>query len=90
MKKTGIELITQERFEQIEIHGYTLGDDAKFNSDGQLIYAASVLTINNADLQFLNPPKNWDVDYWFRLIRKSHKERLVIAGALIAAEIDRM
>ena len=36
------------------------------------------------------PPIEWDWKVWDYMINKSYKERLIIAGALIAAEIDRI
>ena len=33
---------------------------------------------------------NWDEDLWQKMCNKSYKDRLIIAGALIAAEIDRL
>ena len=34
-------------------------------------------------------PPNWDEDWFTNLCGRPHKERLAIAGALLAAEIDR-
>lgn len=90
MKKSGVQLIAEERSEHFTKHNHTVEKDVKFNSEGQLAYAASVMTINNADLTFINPPKNWERVYWDKLIRKSYEERLVKAGSFIAAEIDRL
>ena len=35
-------------------------------------------------------PKNWDVQIWKKMLRKNRRDRLIIVGALVAAEIDRM
>jgi len=35
-------------------------------------------------------PQGWDESYFAKLLDKPYKERLVIAGALIAVEIDRL
>ena len=35
-------------------------------------------------------PNGWDQEIWEKMIRKPHQERLIIAGALIAAELDRL
>jgi hypothetical protein len=86
--KTGIELIAQERKEQIEKHGRTVRDDVRFNKVRQLASGAKRLIEINPDP--LNAPFDWDVDIWQKMCRKDYKERLVIAGALIAAEIDRL
>jgi hypothetical protein len=89
--KTGIELIAQERKEQIEKHGRTLESDAKINIGYTLSVAARSLIKSNP----FNPvngqrPLRWNEATWDRMIKKSYKERLIIAGALIAAEIDRL
>jgi hypothetical protein len=87
-KKTGIELIAQERAEQIEKHGRTVEQDAELNRSGQLMYAAKQL-ITERVIGF-NTPNNWDFDIFSKMICKPYKERLIIAAALIAAEIDRL
>jgi hypothetical protein len=87
---TGIELIAQERKEQIEKHGRTVELDVKNNEDGQLPEAAqhlmdeSICQCNNCK------PADWDATIWKKMTGKPYKERLIIAGALIAAEIDRL
>lgn len=87
-KLTGIELIAQERKEQIEKHGRTIEADVKYNNRRQLTSGAKRLIEIHPDP--LNAPNDWDVDTWQRMCRKGYKERLIIAGALIAAEIDRL
>jgi len=89
--KNGCGLIAKERTHQIEKHGFTGEHHAnhpEWYDKGQLIEAASTLSmpvINGCAL-----PINWDKDWFERLIKKSHKERLIISGALLAAEIDRI
>lgn len=88
----GIELIAKERNEQIEKHGRTPEHDYHNNFDGQLPWAASCLAfdeIQDWDARH-EAPVNWDLETWQKMHDKSHKERLIIAGALIAAELDRM
>lgn len=92
--KTGIELITEERREQIEKHNRTIQQDVVYNSgfEKPLTKAASALTIefgNNLAMEAMKPV-NWDEEIWQKMMSKPYKERLVIAGALIAAEIDRL
>ena len=90
MKKTGIELITEERKEQIEKHGYTIENDIKTNSDNyQLTYVAQALCRKEMHI-ITATPKGWDYRLFSKMIEKPYKERLIIAGALIAAEIDRI
>lgn len=96
--RPGIELIAQEREEQITKHGRTVQNDVKYNNEYQLIDAANTLSMNIPEdiLQsYLGyhesyPPTGWKSDLWSKMLRKPYKERLVIAGALIAAEIDRI
>ena len=84
--KTGIELIAIERQEQIEKHGRTIHYDIENNTDSQLQLGAEALLDNDFD-KF---PALWDDAICYKMLEKSLKERLIIAGALIAAEIDRL
>lgn len=83
---TGIELITKERKEQIEKHNRSVISDSFHNSRGQLRVAAVRLLGNQPSAS----PLNWNNGLWSRMIVKSYEERLIIAGALVAAEIDRL
>lgn len=94
---TGIELIAKEREEQLTKHGRTVEDDKKHNSEYQLMDAATTLAEypdeNAADyIKFVKdlPPGGWETETWNKMAEKSYKERLIIAGALLAAEIDRI
>lgn len=92
--KTGIELIATERQEQIEKHGRTIERDVKENAEGEIAYFAGLLChehANHPDANVLNylPPK-WDKQLCLKMLSKTYKDRLIIAGALIAAEIDRL
>jgi hypothetical protein len=94
--KTGIELIAQEREEQIEKHGRTIDADVKNNKSGELSFAAAALSCPNPESMGLSSannyscPTGWDVKIWTKMILKPYKDRLIIAGALLAAEIDRL
>lgn len=94
--KTGIELIAEERQEQIEKHNRTVILDVVRNSNGQLSEAAAMLAYNEnncLDLEEIaldHCPESWDPVIWKKMVDKSYKDRLIIAGALIAAEIDRL
>ena len=90
--KTGIELIADEREEQIKKHGKTEDHDIEENYDRQLSQAASNLCNFNMYNQHIEGscPHGWDDNLWHKICTKSYKERLIIAGALIAAEIDRL
>lgn len=89
IKKTGIELIAQERREQIEKHGRTIENDVSWN-DNQQLPTAAMLLIDGGIKNEMMCPTDWDNDIWLKMVRKTYKERLIIAGALIAAEIDRL
>jgi hypothetical protein len=94
--KTGIELIAEERQEQIEKHGRSIESDIENNPNEQLSEAAGWLCYNEqgcADLDDViedHCPDGWDQALWTKMCRKPFEERLIIAGALIAAEIDRL
>ena len=88
--KTGIELIAAERQEQLEKHKRTLAYDMTVNQNRELTMGAAALIGNdgrgNPDLF----PPEWDNDICRKMFGKPYKQRLIIAGALIAAEIDRI
>lgn len=87
MKKlTGAELIAQERKEQIEKHGVTINQDIDYNNNEELRKGAVALLLDDGMMM----PAIWDVKIVSKMCNKSYKERLIIAGALIAAEIDRI
>lgn len=86
MKKTGIELIGQERKEQIEKHGYTTDIDKDVNKYCELLGAAEYI-INKDRNKF---PLRWHLSLMEKFDKKSRIEQLTVAGALIAAEIDRL
>jgi len=95
--KTGIELIAIERKEQIEKHGRSIEKDKLENDKGQLGAGASLLAIDfplgcleTEDVIENHKPDGWSQEIWEKMCNKSYKERLIIAGALIAAEIDRL
>jgi SHS2 domain-containing protein len=92
----GIERITKERKRQIEKEGWDAEHDAE-HTEEELVYAAIcyaapekvfILCEDDDGYHFVDPWP-WDEE-WDK--RKKHKliKRLTIAGALIAAEIDRL
>jgi len=89
---TGIELITKERAEQANKHGYTPDTDKIYNRLGQLHVAAESLIESGLtdELRIANCPIGWDMSVWRKMATKPYKERLIIAAALLAAEIDRI
>lgn len=92
--KTGIELIAQERREQLGKHKVTIADDIKLNNHYQLSEAAGLLCyVGEEDFGFdidACCPVDWNQERWRSMMQKPYEERLVIAGALIAAELDRL
>jgi hypothetical protein len=79
----GIDLITRERKKQIA-KGYNSKHDEE-HDDGSLVTAACTIALNN--------PISTNAPGWaWQLINKhpNKLDRLAIAGALIAAEIDRV
>ena len=86
--KTGIELIAAERQEQIEKHERSIDRDVKENPNRELRDGALVLLYDHPSN--LHIPNGWNRPIMYKMINKSYRERLIIAGALIAAEIDRL
>jgi hypothetical protein len=90
-QKTGIELIAIERKEQIEKHGRTIERDVRENQANQLPLGALMLLSSDYE-EGIDPasyPDGWDKGICEKMLAKDYIDRLVIAGALIAAEIDR-
>lgn len=100
--KTGIELIAEERQRQIEKEGYTDISDSQ-HDDNSLAKAAACYAMPNDEREkyqsftFSEPkrfyprwwPKSWHINHWKPTPDNRVKE-LTKAGALIAAEIDRL
>lgn len=96
--KTGIELIAEERQRQIEVEGWTAEHDAR-HYDQSLAYAAAVYAVPREGrniyagqgglsnlIRVLWP---WDIKWW-KPSPENRIRELQKAGALIAAEIDRL
>lgn len=83
---TGAELIAIERGRQRMAHGYTPGHDTE-HSEGELIDAALAYAVASPD-----PVAGMDFWPWppEQFKPGDHIRNLVKAGALIAAEIDRL
>lgn len=88
--KTGLEQISLERWEQQFKHKRTIEIDFKNNKNNELSVAASKLLSYPPFPNLEMPPLGWDKEIWDKMKNKPYKDRLVIAGALIAAEIDRL
>lgn len=88
-----IELIEKERMEQLTKHGRTIVYDVATNFDHQLTKAAMAilpLSIEDNPPHMLQTPFLWDPSIFEKMLIKTYKERLIIAGALISAELDRV
>ena len=94
--KTGVELITEERQKQIDKHGFTAEHHAlnseKLYNNNQMQQASIYLLDEDVSEDEMQSriPVNWDKQWFLRLNSRDKKERLIIAGALIAAELDRL
>lgn len=98
MNNTGIELIAAERKRQIEKEGWSITHDQE-HLNNELAWAA-VCYAAPAEiraLQFLPivPTARWEDPWpwgeqWDKRGKHNYLRRLQIAGALIAAEIDRI
>lgn len=81
----GVSLILKERLEQIEKHGFDSkhdGNESAFNLSN-----AAVFALIQDDKYF---PQEWDEKYKIKFLNKNYKQRLIIAGALLAAELDKI
>lgn len=91
-QKTGVQLIEIERNEQITKHGFTVKSDVEKNHENQLAVLSDLLLTKDF-VGEINPdfyPPGTNKDLVTKMLLKTYKDRLVIAGALIAAEIDRL
>jgi hypothetical protein len=83
--KNGIEMIKAERERQIEVCGYSLQHDQNYTGEELIQFATFLLTLN---LQYF--PKNWDAKHAAKALQRSEVDNQVIAGAIIAANLDRI
>jgi hypothetical protein len=91
MKTYGTQLIAEERTRQIENEKWTEEHDSQHNR-GEMAIAAACYAVEGTDAEVEHPdyPGGWPWESkWDKREKHSYMRRLVIAGALIAAEIDR-
>jgi len=82
---TALDLIAQEREKQIS-KGYTVEHDQKYVQRTGISYSLLAdRLLYNGDL-----PDDWNMDYWIKLRNLPIKRKLAIAGAWIAAELERI
>jgi len=92
--KTGIELISEEREEQLTKHGRTVIKDVAYNSKAVPPFNMLPLRIAAGKLIGIvggvpySP--DWDKELCEKMDAKKDLQKLIIAGAFIAAEIDRL
>jgi len=99
MKKSGVQLISEERERQIKIEGWNKHHDAQHDKEELAKAAVCYATPERLRVKFKNgKPKMfpWAIHWWkptsfsskrYELTRIRELEK---AGALIAAEIDRL
>lgn len=87
---TGIQLVAKERKKQLK--KYSIESDKQTNKGMQLLAAAIVLTHQRMTPEYASglTPTGWDKEGWKKMCHKPHKEKLIIAAAFIAAELDRI
>jgi hypothetical protein len=78
----GVDIIAKEREEQINKHKWN--DD--IHKNGELIEAA----LFALDPMKFDWPVGWSYDSMLKIKEKAYVNRLAVAGALIAAEYDRI
>lgn len=87
--KTGIEIIADERKRQIEVEHWTPQHDNE-HAIGELANAASCYAMIPALRPASLPPAHWPWLRWWKPTPDDRIRELAKAGALIAAEIDRL
>lgn len=89
-EKSGVDRIAAERKEQQEKHGFSIEFDVDFNKKEILSIAAKSILYEGIYARLNACPANWNKEKWDKMSHKSYEERLVLAGAWIAAELDRI
>ena len=83
--KTGIELIAEERKEQIEKHGWDITHDADYGNEELL--KAALFCIDQKRFEF---PFGWHPYFRNKILNNNRIDQLKKAGSFIASEIDRI
>ena len=83
--KTGIELIAEERQEQVEKHRWDITNDAYYGEEELL--KAALFCIDQKRFEF---PFTWQPYFRDKILNNNRIDQLKKAGSFIAAEIDRL
>ena len=90
---SGIQRMANERKRQLNEKGWSFKHDSQ-HTDGELVIAAAVAALESTDANVINADGETLTDCWDIVAKHpgagEYCRRLEIAGALIAAEIDRM
>ena len=86
--KPGIEIIADERKRQIGVKGYSSASDLRY-SKNELVNAATCYLLSEIDRRRIFWPWPWTRSFW-KPTPDDRVRELAKAGALIAAEIDRI
>lgn len=93
VERTGIEMIQQERWEQINKHGFSLEHDKDYYQKGELVEAAKFcmsLLKDGPELENAKWPDGWTADPWVEKLKsKTDIGKLTVAGAFYLAEMQR-
>lgn len=86
--KTGVEIIAEERKRQIEVEKWKPHHDDVTNAHGELANAAAAYALHPL---YSNRSEYWPFhESWWKPSPDNRIRELAKAGALIAAEIDRL
>lgn len=87
--KIGIELIAEERREQIEKHAYTKEHDKQYVNKELVQAAEYCLSLTGLWNKSVFWPTDWDNSIAIHIAGKTVIEQIAIAGAFLIAENDR-
>jgi hypothetical protein len=90
--KPGTQLIAEERMRQLTVKNWSLAHDDG-HTDGALVVIAAQCAVNGTDAEVTDPlDRDWGIieRHGYQGIQPDRIHLLSIAGALIAAEIDRL
>lgn len=81
--KCGLEMIAAERIDQVTKNGISVTHDVAFHDEEELVQSAAAILSKD--------PLDWPLESWYfdHIMKKPRGQQLAIAGALIAADIDR-